>query len=70
MSITNISMYNECKAYLAKLTYEISLLSIIQKSLLPKSLTMRIRSRVTLSLPVHAVRGESRPVRGAFTALA
>ena len=49
MSITNISMYNYMNAaYLAKLTYEISLLSIIQKSLLRKSLTMHIRSRATL----------------------
>ena len=37
-------MYNYMNAaYLAKLTYEISLLSIIQKSL-----TMRMRSRATL----------------------
>ena len=49
MSITNISMSNYMKAaYLAKLMYEISLLSIIQKSLLRKSLTMRIRLRATL----------------------
>ena len=46
MSINNISMYNYMNAaYLAKLTYKISLLSIIQKSLLQKSLTMRMRSR-------------------------
>ena len=55
MSITNISMYNYMNAaYLAKLTYEISLLSIIQKSLLPKSLTMHMRSHA-LNYPVQYV---------------
>ena len=55
-------MYNCMNAayYLAKLTYEISLscMSVIQKSLLRKSLTMHTHSK-----PSHAV-------RGAFTALA
>ena len=49
MSITNINMYNYMNAaYLAKLTHAISLLSIIQKSLLRKFLTMRMRSHATL----------------------